>query len=400
MSQIIVVGGNFAGLTSALELKRKLGNMCEIKMISKSPYFLFIPSLIWIPFGKRELKDITVPLEPITTKAQVEFICTEATQILPEEKIVRCLDQDYRYDYLIIATGPEWGFDQADGLGLESNVSFIVTPENAMQARQRWQNFVKNPGPVVIGAAQGAQCTGPAYEFLFNFEKQCRDKGIRNKVNITFITPEPFLGHLGIGGMTGSESILKKLLPVLKINYVTNSEIEKVTNDDILLRNGQCLSYKFSMIMPIYKGAKVIRNSPGLGNNDAFLPVNAGYQHQKYPNIFGVGVAANYPVRFKTPVPIGMPKTGYAADESAKTAAENIARLIKGKHQLKLKPMGKIPDLCILDAGEKEMLSISDSLLKPRKFSIILPNPFYDVGKIMFEKYYLWKVKKGFSWLP
>ena len=400
MAQIIVVGGNFAGLTSALELKRKLGNTCEVKLISKLPYFLFIPSLIWIPFGKKELKDITVPLEPITTKAQIEFICSEATQILPEEKIVRCTDKDFRYDYLIIATGPEWIFDQVDGLGLGSNISYIVTPETAMETRKRWYKFIQNPGPVVIGAAQGAQCVGPAYEFLFNFEKRCRDVGIRNKVNITFITPEPFLGHLGIGGMTGSEFILKKLLPAFKINYITNSEIKTVTNDDIILKNGHSLSYKFSMIMPIYKGAKVIRNSPELGNNDAFLPVNTGYQHKIYPNIFGVGVAADYPVRFKTPVPIGIPKTGYAADESAKTAAENIVRLVKGNHQLKLKPMGEIPDLCIIDAGDKEMLGIADNLLKPRKFSIVLPNPVYNVAKIMFEKFYLWKVKHGLSWLP
>lgn len=400
MAQIIVVGGNFAGLTSALELKRKLGNKCQVKMISKSPYFLFTPSLIWIPFGNKELKDIAVPLQPVTAKAQVEFICSEATQILPDENIVRCTDKDFRYDYLIAATGPEWIFNQTDGLGLEGNVSYIVTPKTAMETRKRWQKFVKDPGPVVIGAAQGSQCIAPAYEFLFNFEKRCRDAGIRKKVDIHFVTPEPFLGHLGIGGLTGSESILKMLLPAFSIKYFTNSEIKSVTQAEIVLNNGQSLSYKFSMIMPMYRGAKVIRNSPGLGNNNAFLPVNTGYQHKTYPNIFGAGVAADYPVKFKTRVPIGMPKTGYVADESAKTAAENIVRLVSGKRQLEQKPMGKIPALCILDAGDKEMLGIANNLLKPRKFSLVLPNPVCNLGKIMVEKYFLWKVRRGFSWLP
>jgi sulfide:quinone oxidoreductase len=116
MVHIVVVGGNFAGLTSALQLKRALGNICKVTIISKSPFFVFVPSLIWIPFGKRELEDITLPLEPITKKAQVEFVCAEVTQVLPLEKSVKCNGSEFKYDYLIIATGPEWIFNQVDGM--------------------------------------------------------------------------------------------------------------------------------------------------------------------------------------------------------------------------------------------------------------------------------------------
>ncbi|KUO78036.1 MAG: pyridine nucleotide-disulfide oxidoreductase [Desulfosporosinus sp. BRH_c37] len=400
MARIIVVGGNFAGLTSALELRRKLGHDHEVIMISKSSNFLFVPSLIWIPFGKRKLRDITVPLKPVVTKAKIKFICTEIIEILVEDKVIRCRDKDFEYDYLIIATGSEWIFDQITGLGLNSHVSFIVTPETALETRKRWLEFIKDPGPVVIGSTPGSQCTGPAYEFLFNLEKRCRDLGIRKKVDITFITPEPFLGHLGIGGITGSNFILKKLLPIFKINYITNAEIQEISSENIILKSRQSIPYKFSMIMPMFKGAKVVRNSTGLGTVDAFIPVNNTYQHKKYPSIFGVGMAADLPIKFRTPVPIGVPKTGYAADESAKTAAENIVRLLNGNNKLEVKPMAKIPELCIMDAGDKEMLSITDSLLKPRRFSIVLPNPFYDISKLMFEKYYLWKVRHGYSRLP
>lgn len=400
MARIIVVGGNFAGLTSALELRRKLGHKHEVIMISKSPNFLFVPSLIWIPFGKKKLKDITVPLKPIATKARVKFICTEIIEILAEDKVIRCKDQDFKYDYLVIATGSEWIYDQIPGLGLESNVSFVVTPETAVITRKRWLDFIKNPGPVVIGVTPGSQCAGIAYECLFNLEKRCRDLGIRKKVNITFITPEPYLGHLGLGGITGGNFMLKKMFPMFRINYKTNAEIQEVSSENIILKSGQSLPYKFSIIIPIYKGAKVVRDSTGLGTADAFIPVNNTYQHKKYPTVFGVGVAADLPVKFRTPVPVGVPKTGYAADESGKTAAENIARLLRGNHKLEEKPMVKIPNFCIMDAGDKEMLSISDNLVKPRKFSIVVPNLFYDINKLMFERYYLWKVKHGYSQLP
>lgn len=400
MARIIVLGGNFGGLTSALELRRKLGPNHEVILISKSPNFLFVPSLIWIPLGKRRLQDLVVPLKPLTNRANVRFICTEALEILAEDKLVRCRDTEFKYDYLIIATGPEWMFDQVPGLGLDSNVSFIVNPETAQETRKRWLKFVKDPGPVVIGALQGSQCTGPAYEFLFNFEKRCRDLGIRKKVKITFITPEPFVGHLGLGGITGSKFFLKKMLPLFKINYITNAEIQEVSNENIVLKGGKVLPYKFSLLMPMFKGSKVVQDSAGLGLANAFLPVNHTYQHKKYPSIFGVGSAADLSIKFRTPVPIGAPRTGYAADESAKTAAENIVRLLNGNNKLEVKPMGKIPDFCIMDAGDKEMLSIADVLQKPRKFSLVVPNPFYDISKILFEKYYLWKVRHGYSQLP
>lgn len=400
MAKIIVLGGNFAGLTSALELKRKLGAEHEVIMISKSPNFLFIPSLIWVPFSEREITDITVPLEPVTEKAGVKFIQAEATQILAEQNLIKTTKGDFTYDYLVVATGPDVGFDQIEGFGPKGNVSYIGNPPSALETRKRWQEFVKDPGPVVIGAAQGAGCSGAAYEFLFNFEQQCRAAGIRNKVDITWISPEPFLGHFGIDGMWGAETMLKKFYKMLNIKYITEAEIAKITEDTVVLKDGRTLPYKFSMIMPAFYGAPVIRNSPELGTEKGFMPVDGTYQHKKYPNIFAAGIAVDYPLPFKTRVPIAMPKTGYPSDESAKTAATNIIRLIKGESRLENKPMGRIPGLCIMDCGKKEVLIITNSLLKPRWFAIMIPNPFYDISKRLFEKYFLWKIRHGYSWLP
>ena len=194
--------------------------------------------------------------------------------------------------------------------------------------------------------------------------------------------------------------MLKAFIKMFKINYITEAEIDKITSDKIILKGGRSLPYKFAMIMPAFYGADVIRNSPGLGNEKGYIPVNDTYQHKNYANIFGVGIAADYPIPFKTRVPMGMPKTGYPADESAKTAAENIVRLLNGEQNLVEKPMGKIPGLCIMDAGKKEVIILSSSLLKPRKFAIMIPNPIYDISKHLFEKYFLWKVRNGYSWLP
>lgn len=399
MVHIVVIGGNFAGLTSALELKRGLGNTCKVTIISKSPFFLYVPSLIWIPFGKRELKDITLPLEPITKKAQVEFVCATVTQILPQEKSVKCNGMEITYNYLIIATGPEWIYNQAHGMGLESNISYVVTPHTAMEARRRWVKFIKNPGPTIIGSVPGAQFTPHAYELLFNFEKRCRDLKIRGKVDITYITPEPFLGHFGIDGVAGSEFLMKRLFAMLNIKYHVNAEIKKATPESIYLSNGYNLPYDFSIIMPKFKGPNLIENSSGLGTNNDFLPVNDGFQHKTYPNIFGVGAVADLSVSLKTPVPVGVPSTGYAANVSAKIAVHNIINLVRGNDQFKCTPLAKLPELQLMDIGDKELLALMNHILKPRKFSVILPNLVFNPSKHMVEKYFLWKMKHGYSWL-
>ncbi|HMM22434.1 MAG TPA: FAD-dependent oxidoreductase [Selenomonadales bacterium] len=400
MDQIIVVGGNFAGLTSALEVKRRLGNAYRVVLISKLPFFLFTPSLIWLPSGRRNLEDIILPLEPLAAKAQVEFVHAEATQVLPKKRIVKCGDKEFNYDYLILATGPEWIFDQIDGMRLDGNMSFIVTPDAARAARNRWLKFAENPGPVVIGAMPGVQLVAQAYEVLFNVEKSCRDLGIRKKVELTFVTPEPFLGHLGMEGVTGSRHIFQNLLTKLGIRFIVNATVEKVASDSIHLANGDSFPYSFSIFTPRFKGPSLIGRSAGLGIKDDFLPVNDGYQHIHYPNIFGVGAVAATPLDPGTPPAVALPKNGYAASMSAKTAAHNIVHLITGRGRFRLTPFTRLPELTVLDAANREILGFSSTLLKPRSFSLMLENPVCDLGKLMVEKYFLWKIKQGYSRLP
>jgi len=67
---------------------------------------------------------------------------------------------------------------------------------------------------------------------------------------------------------------------------------------------------------------------------------------------------------------------------------------------LKKKAWGKIPGICVMDAGKKEVIILSDHLFKPRNFAIMIPNIFYDFNKVLFEKYFLWKTKHGYSQLP
>lgn len=400
MTTTVVIGGSFAGMTAALEIKRKGKDQHKVILIDKSPLFLFIPSLIWVPFGRRDIKDISFRKDTILAKKGVDFVNAEALKVDVKNQTVTTDKGDYKYDHLVVATGPKVKYDVAQGVA--EHTHYIGTPNGAMKARKALEEFKKNPGPIVIGATQNAGCMGAAYEFLFNVEKWLREQNIRKKVDLYWITPEDYLGHFGIDGMPMGETMLKSFMSMFNIHYKTQVGVEEVTEDKIKLTNGEELPYKFSMLMPPFIGVEFVTNSPELhATPTGYIPVKDSYQHVDYPNVWAAGIAVNVPLPF-TPgkVPFASPKTGYPSDETGKIVAENIIRVTEGKTKLKEKAWGRIPGLCVMDAGKKEVLLLSTSLFKPRTFAIMIPNVIYDINKVILEKYFLWKSRNGYSYLP
>jgi len=400
MIKTVVIGGSFAGMTAAMELKRKGKEKHEVVLIDKSPLFLFIPSLIWVPFRRRELKDISFKKEAVLKKRGVDFVHAEALNVDTKTQVVSTDKGDFHYDHLVIATGPKVQFDIAPGVAEHSH--YIGTPNGAMKLRTALEEFVKNPGPIVIGATQNAGCMGAAYEFLFNVEKWLRDQKVRKKVDLYWVTPEDYLGHFGIDGMPMGEAMLKGFMKMFNIHYRTQVGIKEVTADSVILSTGEVLKSSLTQLMPPFIGVDFVRNSSSLPSTpNGYIPVEDSYRHKEIPNVWAAGIAVQVDLPFECKnIPYSTPKTGYPSDETGKIVAENIHRISEGRHDLKEKPWGKIPGLCVMDAGKKEVIIFSNTLFRPRVFALMLPNVIYDFTKVFIEKYFLWKSKRGYSWMP
>lgn len=398
--KVLVIGGNFAGATAAMEIKRKLKNQVEVTLIDRSPDFLYIPSLIWVPTRRREVNEIAVPREKILARRGVNFVLDNAIKVEPTENKVYTEKGVYDYDHLVIATGPKVKFDIAPGI--KEHACYIGTPPGAMDTRAKLDAFKKNPGPIVIGATQGAGCMGAAYEFLFNVEKWLRTEKIREKVDLYWVTPEPFLGHFGIEGMPLGEAMLKKFMEMFHIHYRTGVGIKEVKEHQVILSTGEEINTQFTMLMPPFEGVDFIANSPGLETGaNHFIPVLPSYRHTKLANVWAAGLTVDVKPPFQQgEVPFTIPKTGYPSDVTGKIVAHNIINTIQGNPKMEEKPWGKIPGLCVMDAGHKEVIIFSNTLFKPRKFALMIPNVFYDVFKVLLEKYFLWKLRNGLSYLP
>lgn len=402
MKKVLVLGSNFGGMTASLEVAKKVRDKddIEVTVVSPSKYFTYTPSQIWVPFGMRKLDDIRFESRKIFEKNNVNFIQDAATKIDVEKQLVATKENgELAYDYLVIATGVSLNFDIVENLHpSDGYINNIVIPKDSAKTYENYKEFLKNPGPIVVGATQAASCMGAGYEYLFNMEKELR----RNKISrdiapLTWITPEPELGNFGIGGIKGGETMLKTFMKMFKINYVTNASIQKIEKETITLDSGEVLPYKFSMLIPPFEGAEAIKDSENLGNEKGFIVTDNGYRDLQHKNIYAVGMAVQVDCPSKGKVPFGVPKTGYPTDVTGKIAANNILNDLGIVKKREEKAFGRIAGLCVMDCGSKEVYILSTSLLKPRAIAIMFPNILNDFGKWCLEKYFLYKNKRGYS---
>lgn len=395
LARIVILGGSFGGLTSAFELKRLLGKKADITLISNQDKFVFTPSLPWVSMGWRKPGDITLSLENILAPKGIRFIHEEVTGVDADSSKVITKARELAYDYLVIATGPELGFSAVPGLGPYAGHSeCIFELDQALRAKKAWDRFLENPGPLVIGAVQGVSCFGPAYEYAFEVDAELRKRKIRHKASITFVTSEPYIGHFGIGGLRKSKRIMEDEFADREISVISNQAVEEITPEEVRLKDATKLPFRLAMFAPPMAGVKAVFH---LGNPKGFIPVDSNYRHTQHKNIFSVGVAMAIAPPEQTPVPTGVPKTGFMTVEMAKHAAASIASEINSKPLPEAEPVGAV---CIMDMGNTAALIKAFPVLPPRKDAVLKEGIYYRWAKIAFEKYYLWKIKRGLTQLP
>ncbi|HVK27675.1 MAG TPA: FAD-dependent oxidoreductase [Nocardioides sp.] len=395
--RVVVLGANFGGLTAALAVQHELHGEVDVMVISASDHFLFTPSLIWLPFGKRAPADITFPVAPTLEHAGIEFIHTAATGVDPVARTVSTADGSVRaYDYLVVATGYRNDEDVVPGL---ENASTITTLDRAVEAGAAWRRFLDRPGDIVIAATQGAGCFGAAYEFLFNTSYQLKKAGLRKQTRLTYVTSEPFLGHFGIGGLPHGEQLLGMFLERQGIESRVGVALDAVDDGAVVLADGERLPFAFSMVVPPFLGQAFLADS-GLADPKGFLPVRPTYQSEKHDEVYAVGVAAAVEVPWTTSVPVGIPKTGFPTEQQAHVAARNIAHQVRGETPSEERAFGDIKAVCVMDAGNNGVVILADRMLPPRKHGVLVPGPQAHLMKLGFEKYFLWKMEHGYVQLP
>jgi sulfide:quinone oxidoreductase len=396
MVKIIVLGGSFGGLTAAFELKRLLGKKAEVTVVSDDDRFVFLPSLPWLIMGWRRPEDITLMAGDILRRKGIEFVHDGAKQVdAVASKVVTSKGLELPYEFLLISTGPYLSFDEIPGLGPDKGyTSCTFTLDHALKTSKEWKKVLENPGPIVLGSAQMVSCFGPSYELAFEMDMDLRRRKMRHKVPILYITSEPYLGHMGVGGLGASKTFMEHEFAERDIKPLVSQAIQEVAPGEIRLKDGNKIPFKLAMIAPPFKGVPAV--TP-LGNPRGFIPVDKNYRHTKHKNIFAVGVAMAIAPPEVTPVPTGVPKTGFMTVKMAKTAAATIASDILGRMPPAADELGVV---CLMDMGNTAAMMKAYPVLPPRQSSFMKKAIWAKWMKVRFEKYFLWKMKRGLSQLP
>ena len=403
MAHIVIVGAGTAGVSAAYEIRGLLPKEHHVTLVNAQSRFQFIPSNPWVAVGWRTADEVSLELAPSLEKRNVHFIPQAVARIDAENDSLELADgSSVGYDYLVITTGPKLAFEEIPGFGrAEANTQSICTLGHALEAHQRYKAFLADPGPVVVGAVQGASCFGPAYEFALILDTDLRKRKLRSKVPMTFVTSEPYIGHMGLGGVGDSKGLMESEFRQRHIQWITNASVEKFEAGKVYVtehaEDGSSvkqreLEFKFSMMLPAFKGVDAVAQVEGLCNARGFVLVDERQRSKKYPNIYSAGVCIAIPPIEKTPVPTGAPKTGYMIESMVTAIAHNIAAELEGRS-----PVAKASwnAICLADMGDSGFAFVALPKIPPRNVTWAKKGKWVHVAKVAFEKYFLHKVRSG-----
>ena len=402
MAHIVILGAGIGGLPMAYDMKRLARAQDKITVVSNVDYFHFVPSNPWVAVNWRKRDDIQFPIAPYLAKKGIEFLPVGAKRLHADQNRLELVDGRYLdYDYLVIATGPKLAFEEVEGLGPAGHTQSICHIDHAQSAAAAWTEFVKEPGPIVVGAVQGASCYGPAYEFAMIMDTDLRRRKIRDRVPMTFVTAEPYVGHLGLGGVGDSKGLLESVMRDRHIKWITNAKVTRVeagkmqvTEYDDMGKEKRTheLPFKYSMMLPAFKGIDAVSGIEGLTNPRGFILIDPHQRNPKYKNIYAVGVCVAIPPVEQTPVPTGAPKTGYMIESMVDAAARNIRAQLDG-HEPSVKATWNA--VCLADFGDTGAAFVALPQIPPRNVNWFAEGKWVHLGKVAFERYFIRKMKRG-----
>ncbi len=405
MASIVVMGAGLGGMCAAYELREALGSDHGITVVGQGDRFSFTPSNPWVAVGWRQPEQVTLAAGEYLGRKGIVFQASGVASIDPVARQLTTGDGErIDYDYLLICTGPRLAFDEVPGLGPDGgHTHSVCTTPHASEAWKSYEAFLQNPGPIVVGAVQGASCFGPAYEFAMILDADLRKRKLRDKVPMTFVTSEPYIGHMGLGGVGDSKGLMESEMRQRHIKWIVNAKVSGVRAGEMTVvehdeagqaKKEHVLPFAYAMLLPAFTGVDAVRRVEGLCNPRGFVLTDTHQRSTKYPEIFAAGVCVAIPPVEATPVPTGAPKTGFMIESMVTTIVQNIKAELAGK------PAdfeGTWNAVCLADMGDTGAAFVALPQFPPRNVTWTRMGKWVHLAKVAFEKYFLHKMRAGVS---
>ena len=343
MKSLVILGAGTAGTMMASHLSKKLDKNWQITLVDKDEVHYYQPGFLFIPFGIYDEKDV-VKCKPHLLPKRVRYVSSAIDRIIPEQNKVILVDGELTYDILIIATGCHIAPDEVDGMDgplWHKDIFDFYTFRGATALRDKLRNW--EGGKLVVHITEmPIKCPVAPLEFAFLADDFFKKKGMRDKVEIYYVTP--------LSGAFTKPVSAKKLGYLLEekgIKMITDFAIERVDNENkkIIDYGGREVDFDLLVTIPTNMGDECIARS-GMGDDLNYVPTDPyTLQSKEYENIFVIGDATDLPAS----------KAGSVAHFEAEILTENILRYINGKP---LKPEFDGHANCFIESGNGKALLI------------------------------------------
>ncbi len=315
MARVLILGGGFGGVVAAERLAERLSDEHQITLVSRSRNFVFYPALVRLAFGKSEREDVSFDLRHAMLNRRVNFIEAEVAHIDPLEKEVTIAHGEVQgtlpYDYLIFALGRRLATEKITGFF--EHAHHLLNVDKAIKFGQAVSNF--HEGHAVIGLCDGARLPVPVYETAFALARRLDERGERERVKITVVTPDgpdPALGEEAVAA-------LNKALVAHQIELLHKFPITTVTANSVFTRQGDRVNFDLLMLVPPFTGSSA---ATYMGSIDClgYVLVDRTMRVIDHEGIYAVGDGVSFEG----------PKMGHMAVRQGEVAAANLIAELEG----------------------------------------------------------------------
>ena len=320
--QIVILGGGTGGTLTANRLRRLFpANEAEITVVDQDDRHVYQPGLLFIPFGLTHPEDIVRPRSRqlhrgiVYQQCAVDHVDMQANQVHLADRTTLA------YDVLVVATGAVLVPEETEGLtgpGWMDKMFTFYTPEGAAALEAALATF--DGGRVVVNVVDmPIKCPVAPLEFCFLADWYFRERGIRDRVQLSYVTP--------LDGAFTKPVAARQLAGMLAdkgVELVTEFNTGQVDGPGgrLIGYDGREVPFELAVVIPLHGGASYVGRSPGLGDELNFVPTDEHtLQAKAAPNIFVIGDAANIPAS----------KAGSVTHYEGETLVANVHRYLAGE---------------------------------------------------------------------
>jgi sulfide:quinone oxidoreductase len=342
MKKVLILGGGFAGVQTAIELQ-KTGKF-KVTLVSDRDYLYIYPISIWVPVRNAEFDDVKVPLADIRKKYPFEVIIDKVKEIHAADHQVVCESQTINYDYLVVA----FGADKMKHKGIENTLSICGKPEISLAIRDGIDALIrKGSGKIAVGFGgnpkdKSAVRGGPGFELMFNIHNLLKKKKIRQNFELTFFAPMEEPGaRMGKGALP----MLNKLFDRYKIEKRFGKKITGFEPKSVVFEDESKLDADLILFIPASAGHSVLQSSDLPLTEAGFIRIDNFCQVRGIPDVYAIGDIA------AIEGPEWIAKQGHIAELMGQNAVHNIIESENGTTNKK-GYQEHLNILCVMDTGD------------------------------------------------